>query len=132
MIQRLESYQVNTKNIWIKTSTPIFLSFEYLLIYFSFWRTSIVILYLQATIWFTWNNWIQIKNNKLPFTQVQLPNYNFESTPTESIKGGTIIYIKKNTNYKLRKDLTIYKPNQLEPTFIKVIQNKEAFIVGCI
>ena len=42
------------------------------------------------------------------------------------------IYIKKTLNYKLRKDLITYKPNQLESTFTEVIQNKETFIAGCI
>ena len=70
--------------------------------------------------------------NKLPLTQVQLPDYNFKSTPTESSKRGTAICIKKTLNYKLRKKLIIYKPNQLESTFIEVMQNKETLIVGCI
>ena len=70
--------------------------------------------------------------NKLPLTKVQLPDYNFESTSTESSTGGTAIYIKKTLSYKLRKDLIIYKPSQLESTLIEIIQNKETFIVGCI
>ena len=70
----------------------------------------------------------QLRINKLPLNPIQLPDYNFESTPTESTKGGTAIYIKKTLNYKL----IIYKPNQLESTFIEVIQNKETFIAGCI
>ena len=40
----------------------------------------------------------RLRKNKLPFTQVQLPDYNFESTPTEIGKGGTAIYIKKTLN----------------------------------
>ena len=74
----------------------------------------------------------RLRINKLPLNPIQLPDYNFESTPTESTKGGTAIYIKKTLNYKLRKDLIIYKPNQLESTFIEVIQNKDTFIAGCI
>ena len=74
----------------------------------------------------------RLRINKLPLKPIQLPGYNFESTPTESTKGGTAIYIKKTLNYKLRKDLIIYKPNQLESTFIEVIQIKKTFIAGCI
>ena len=69
----------------------------------------------------------RLRINKLPLTQVQLPDYNFESTPTESSKGGTAIYIRKTLNYKLRKDLIIYKPNQLDSTFIEITQNKETY-----
>ena len=73
----------------------------------------------------------RLKINKLPLThQVQLPDYNFESTSTENNKVGTAIYIKKSLNYKLRKDLITYKPNQLESTFIEIIQSKETVIVG--
>ena len=73
----------------------------------------------------------RLKINKLPLThQVQLPDYNFESTSTENKKVGTAIYIKKSLNYKLRKDLITYKPNQLESTFIEIIQSKESVIVG--
>ena len=39
-----------------------------------------------------------LRKKKLPLTQVQLLDYNFESTPTESSIGGTAIYIKKLTN----------------------------------
>ena len=38
----------------------------------------------------------KLRINKLPLTQVQLPDYNFESTPTEISKGGTTIHVKKN------------------------------------
>ena len=74
----------------------------------------------------------RLRINTLPLTQVQLPDYNFKPTSTERSKGGTAIYIKKTLNYKLRKDLIIYKPNQLESTFVEIIQNKEAFIAGSI
>ena len=73
----------------------------------------------------------KLRMNKLPLTQVQLPNYNFELTPTESTNRGTTIYIKKTLNYKLGKDFIIYKLNQLESTFIQVIQKKGTCIVGC-
>ena len=74
----------------------------------------------------------RLRINTLPLTQVQLPDYNFKPTSTERSKGGTAIYIKKKLNYKLEKAFIIYKLNQLESTFVEIIQNKEAFTVGCI
>ena len=43
-----------------------------------------------------------------------------------------MLYVKKGINYKLRRDLQIYKPKQLESTFIEVAQNKERIIIGCL
>ena len=74
----------------------------------------------------------RLKLNQNPLTSIQLPGYNIEYTPTESSNGGTLLYIKKGVNYKLRKDLQIYKPKQLESTFIEVAQNKERIIIGCL
>ena len=52
--------------------------------------------------------------NKASLNSVILPGYNFEFTATECSSGGTAIYINKSLNYKLRKDLEIYKSKQLE------------------
>ena len=57
---------------------------------------------------------------------------NFEFTATECNNGGTAIYIKKGLNYKLRKDLDIYKSKQLEATFIEVNLKNEKIVIGCI
>ena len=43
-----------------------------------------------------------------------------------------MLYVKKRINYKLWKDLQIYKSKQLESTFIEVVQNKERIIIGCL
>ena len=64
-----------------------------------------------------------LKLNQNPLTSVQLPGYNIEYTPTECNNGGTLLYVKKGINCKLRKDLQICKPKQLESTFIEVVQN---------
>ena len=40
-----------------------------------------------------------------------------------------MLYVKKGINYKLQKDLQIYKPKQLESTFIEVVQNNERIII---
>ena len=44
-------------------------------------------------------------------------------------------YIKQGVNYKLRKDLQIYKPKELESTFVEVLEpgmSKNNMIIGCI
>ena len=74
----------------------------------------------------------RLKLNQNPLTSVQLAGYSIEYTPTEYNNGGTLRYVKKGINYKLRKDLQIYKPRQLESTFIEVVQNKERIIIGCL
>ena len=52
--------------------------------------------------------------NQNPLTSVKLPGYNIEYTPAECNNEGTLLYVKKGVNYKLQKDLQIYKPKQLE------------------
>ena len=51
-----------------------------------------------------------------------MPGYNIEHTATESSNDGTLLYIKQGINYKLRKDLQIYKSKELESTFIEVLE----------
>ena len=74
----------------------------------------------------------RLKLNQNPLTSVQLLGYNIEYTPTECNNEGALLYVKKRINYKLRKDLQIYKPIQLESTFIDIVQNKERIIIGCL
>ena len=45
-------------------------------------------------------------------------------TPTESSKGGVLIYAKTGINFKPRNDLNIYKTKELESAFIEVINPK--------
>ena len=53
--------------------------------------------------------------------------------PTESTKGGVLIYVRSGINFKPRNDLTVYKPKELESIFIEVINKKESNdIVGVI
>ena len=64
-----------------------------------------------------------------------MPGYNIEHAPTEFSNGGTLLYIKQGINYKLRKDLQIYKSKELESTFIEVFEpgmSKTNMIIGCI
>ena len=64
------------------------------------------------------------KSNMDIKTNINLPNYSIEYTPTESHAGGTLLYISNNIAYKPRKDLNIYKTHELESTFIEIINPK--------
>ena len=59
---------------------------------------------------------------------INIDNYifqHYEYTPTESSKGGTLLYIDKSLKYKLRKDLNLNKPKEIESTFIEIIETKK-------
>ena len=65
-------------------------------------------------------------------SNINLNNYSFEFTPTESTAGGTLLYIANHLSYKPRNDLNLYKANQLESTFIEILNSKKGnIIVGC-
>ena len=54
-------------------------------------------------------------------------------TPAEASKGGALLYISEELNYKSRKDLQIYKAKELKSTFIEITSKKRKnFVVGCI
>ena len=54
-------------------------------------------------------------------------------TPTDSTKGGVLIYVKNGINFKPRNDLIIYKSKELESFFIEINNPKETnSIVGVI
>ena len=64
---------------------------------------------------------------------IELSNYSFEHTLTESSAGGTLLYIANHLSYKTRSDLNIYKKNELESTFVEIINPKKSnIIVGTI
>ena len=66
-------------------------------------------------------------------SNVNLNNYSFESIPTESSAGGTMLYISNHLSYKPRTDLNTCKKNQLESTFIEIINSKKRnIIIGCV
>ena len=72
------------------------------------------------------------KNNSLT-TNIDIPGYNIEHTPTESKAGGCLLYISNKVSYKLRSDLNIYCPKQLESVFIEVLlPNQKNHIIGVI
>ena len=64
---------------------------------------------------------------------LNLNNYSFEFTPTKTSAGGTLLYIANHLSYKCHSDLNIYKKNELESTFIKIVNpRKSNIIVGVI
>ena len=66
-------------------------------------------------------------------TNINLRNYAIEFTPTESSAGGTLLYIASHLSYKPRPDLNIYKANQLESTFVEIINPKKSnIVIGCL
>ena len=62
-----------------------------------------------------------------------IPGYNTEQTPTKSDKGGALLYISKELNYKSRNNLKLYKDKNLESAFIEVLSKSDKnTIIGCI
>ena len=75
----------------------------------------------------------RIKKKKPTLPNSDLTNYVHEQTLTEASKGGTLLSISEELNYKIRKDLKMYKAKELESTFIEIIKKKRKnLIVGCI
>ena len=64
---------------------------------------------------------------------LNLNNYSFEFTPTETSAGGTLLYIANHLSYKCHNDLNIYKKNKLESTFTEIANLKKPnILVGVI
>ena len=67
---------------------------------------------------------------QLPLTNnLNLNDYSFEFTPTEASAGGTLLYITNHLSNKCRNDLNIYKKNELEATFIEIVNPKKSNII---
>ena len=62
----------------------------------------------------------RIKINNTAINNILIENYSYEYIPTESSAGGVILYIGNHLNYKIRKDLSIYKAKELESIFIEI------------
>ena len=64
---------------------------------------------------------------------LNLNNYSFEFTPTETSAGGTLLCTVNHLSYKCRNDLNIFKKSELESTFIEIVNpRKSNIIVGVI
>ena len=75
----------------------------------------------------------RITKNISLLNNLNLNNYSFEFTPAETCAGGTLLYIANHLSYKCRNDLNIYKKNELESTFIEIVNPKKSnIIVGVI
>ena len=59
---------------------------------------------------------------------LNLNNYCFEFTPTETSAGDTLLYIANHRSYKCHNDLNIYKKNELESTFIEIVNPKKSVL----
>ena len=82
-------------------------------------------------------NIIAISESKLkgePNVDISLKGYcQPYCTYTEAEKGGTLLYVNTDLNFKPRKDLEIYESKKIESSFIEIINNKESNnIVGVI
>ena len=67
------------------------------------------------------------------FSNINIDNYIYEYTPTESSKGSTLLYIDKSWKYKLRKNLNLNKPKEIESAFIEIIETKKKnTVIDCI
>ena len=78
---------------------------------------------------------IKIIKNITPTYDINLKGYKHYYTPTESVKGGALIYINEQYNSKPRKDLDTlaYKTDQLESIFVEIINpGKKNTLIGCI
>ena len=71
----------------------------------------------------------RITRNVSLLNNLNLNNYSFEFTLTETCAGGTFLYIANHLSYKCRNDLNIYKKNALESTFIEIINPKKSSII---
>ena len=61
----------------------------------------------------------KLKKNIPPINDINLTNYQYEHTPTEANKGGSLIYIANKHNYKPRNDLEIYENKKLNQHLLK-------------
>ena len=49
----------------------------------------------------------RLRKNKEPLAKIDIPGYKYEFTYTDAEKGGTLLYVSQDMNYKTRKDLNI-------------------------
>ena len=64
-------------------------------------------------------------------SNIDLNNYTFEFTPTDSTKEGTLIYIEKDLRYKTRNDLNLYREKEIESKIIEANLRNKNKIISC-
>ena len=77
----------------------------------------------------------KIMKNTPPTYDINLSGYKPYHTPTESFKGGALMYVKEGISVKQRKDLEskMYEPGKLESVFLEVLNDKKKNeILACI
>ena len=74
----------------------------------------------------------RLKSSTQSIVKINLENYRVEHTPTKYSSGGTLLYIKNDISYKLRNDLKIYKPKELESVFIEIINKSSKMLCASI
>ena len=60
---------------------------------------------------------------------MNLNNYSYEFTPTETTTGGTLLCIANHLSYKCRNDLNMYKKNELESTVTEILNPRKSNII---
>ena len=74
----------------------------------------------------------RITKNVFIISNLSINNYSTEFTPTESSAGVTLLYIANHLSYIPRQDLNIYEKNELESTFIEIMNPRKSNLVGSI
>ena len=77
----------------------------------------------------------EIRLNSSSSGNIDLPNYSFLHTPSETSVGGAGIYISKKLTFVPRTDFStlLYSSGSLESVFCELkLKNKKNIIVGCI
>ena len=60
---------------------------------------------------------------------LNLNNYSFEFTPTETSAGGTLLYIANHLSYKCRNDLNIYKKMNWNLLLLKLLTRENQILL---
>ena len=75
----------------------------------------------------------RLRKNRQSLSNIYLENYVYESTSTQSSKGRTMLYVDKQLTYRLRKDIMMYKSQEIESTFTEFFNNNNSnTVTGCI
>ena len=72
----------------------------------------------------------RITKNVSLLNNLNLNNYSFEFTSTDTFAGGTLLYIANHLSYECCNDLNIYTKNELKSTFIEIVNPKKSNIHG--
>ena len=66
-------------------------------------------------------------------TNINIEGFTIEHTPTNSSKGGALLYLHEFLKYNSRNDLNILKNKELESVFVEITnKSKSNLIIECI